>query len=61
MSRPLFFWAFLQLPKLLHNCEDYFHFYSLSAVHMYDFYHIRKIAQPPLPPQKKKSEAGRQK
>ena len=25
----------LQLLKLLHNCEDHFHFYSLSAVHIY--------------------------
>ena len=25
----------LQLIKLLHNCEDHFHFYSLSAVHWY--------------------------
>ena len=28
----------LQLIKLHHNCEDHFHFYSLSAV--YDLYHI---------------------
>ena len=26
--------------KLLHNCEDLYHFYSLSAVHSYDLYHI---------------------
>ena len=26
--------------KLLHNCEDHFHLYSLSAVHSYDLYHI---------------------
>ena len=25
---------------LLHNCEDLFHFYSLSAVYSYDLYHI---------------------
>ena len=24
----------------LHNCEALFHFYSLSAVHSYDLYHI---------------------
>ena len=30
----------LQLLKLLHNCEYHFHFYSLSAVHSYDPYHI---------------------
>ena len=30
----------LQLLKLLHNCEDLFHFYSLSGVHSYDLYHI---------------------
>ena len=30
---------YLQLLKLLHNCEDHFHFYSLSAVHSYDLYH----------------------
>ena len=26
--------------KLLYNCEDLFHFYSLSAIHSYDLYHI---------------------
>ena len=26
--------------KFLHNCEDLFHFCSLSAVHSYDLYHI---------------------
>ena len=26
--------------KLLHNCKDHFHFYSLSAVHIYDIYDI---------------------
>ena len=26
----------LSMLKLLHNCEDHFHFYSLSAVHIYD-------------------------
>ena len=25
---------------VLHNCEDHFHIYSLSAVHSYDLYHI---------------------
>ena len=25
-----------QVLKLLHNCEDLFHFYSLFAVHSYD-------------------------
>ena len=30
----------LQLLKLLHNCEDHFHLYSLSAVHIYDVYHM---------------------
>ena len=30
----IFFWAFL----LLHNCENHFHFFSLSAVHLYDLY-----------------------
>ena len=29
----------LQLLKLLHNWEDHFHLYSLSAVHIYDLYH----------------------
>ena len=33
----------LQLLKLLHNCEDHFHFYSLSAVHICDLYHIHII------------------
>ena len=28
---------------LLHNCEGLFHFYSLSAVHSYDLYHIHFI------------------
>ena len=27
------------LLKLLHNYEDRFHFYLLSAVHIYDLYH----------------------
>ena len=27
--------------KLLHNCEDLFLIYSLSAVHSYDLYHIQ--------------------
>ena len=30
----------LQLLKLLHNCEDHFHFYTLSAVHVYSNYMI---------------------
>ena len=30
-----------QLLKLLNNCEDHFHFNTLSAVHMYDIYDIR--------------------
>ena len=30
--------------KLLHNCEDHFHFYSLSAVHIYDLYGIHTIS-----------------
>ena len=34
----------LQLLKLLHNCEDHFNFYSLSAVHIYDLYHIHIIS-----------------
>ena len=25
---------------MLHNCEDLFHLYSLSAVHSYDLYHM---------------------
>ena len=28
--------------KLLHNCEDLFHLYSLSAVHSYDLYEVAK-------------------
>ena len=28
------------LHKLLHNCEDLFHFYSLSTVHSYNLHHI---------------------
>ena len=31
---------FAVLLKLLHNCEDHFHLYSLSTVHSYDLYHI---------------------
>ena len=27
-----------EVVKLLHNCEDLFHFYSLSTVHSYDLY-----------------------
>ena len=34
------FWAFFVTAKLLHNCEDHFHLYSLSAVHSYDLSHI---------------------
>ena len=33
-----------QLLKLLHNCEDHFHFYSLSAMHIevcFDFSNIK--------------------
>ena len=33
-------WAVTVLLELLHNCEDLFRFYSLSAVHPYDLYHI---------------------
>ena len=45
LLKPLnFFWASLQLLKLLHNCKDHFHFYSLSAVHMYDLYHMHIIS-----------------
>ena len=29
-----------KLLMLLHNCEDHFHLYSLTAVHSYDLYHI---------------------
>ena len=36
--------VYLQLLKLLHNCEDLFPFYSLSAVHLYDLYHINFTA-----------------
>ena len=35
-----FFGLSLQLLKLLRNCEDHFHLYSLSAVHIYDLCHI---------------------
>ena len=35
---------YLQLLKLLHNCEDHFHFYSSSAVHIYDLYDIHIIS-----------------
>ena len=30
--------------KLLHDCEDHFHFYSLSAIHIYDLYHMHLIS-----------------
>ena len=30
----------VQMLTLLHNCEDHFHLYSLSAVHSYDLYHM---------------------
>ena len=30
---------YLYLLMLLHNCEDHFHLYSLSALHSYDLYH----------------------
>ena len=33
-----------QLLKLLHNCEDHSHFYSLSAVHICDLYHMYIIS-----------------
>ena len=26
--------------KLLHNCEDHFNWYSLSAMHSYGLYHV---------------------
>ena len=41
----ILFWAFFPTAvlKLLHNCEDHFHFYSLSAVHIYDLYHMHII------------------
>ena len=29
----------LQVLQLLHNCEDHFHMYSLTAVHSCDLYH----------------------
>ena len=29
---------------MLHNCEDHFHFYSLSVVHIYDLYHVHIIS-----------------
>ena len=32
--------AVVKLLELLHNCEDLFHFHSLSTVHLYDLYHI---------------------
>ena len=36
-----FFWAlFVTAYKLLHNCENHFHLYSLTAVHSYDLYYI---------------------
>ena len=57
MSSPFFFWAFLQLPKLLHNCEDYFHFYCLSAVHMISIIYARL---PDPPPKKKKTKKKKQ-
>ena len=32
----IFFWTFFAaILKLLHNCEDHFHFHSLSTVHIY--------------------------
>ena len=31
---------FAVVKVLLHNCEDLLHFYSLSAVHSYDLYHV---------------------
>ena len=36
----VFFGLSLQLLKLLRNCEDHFHLYSLSAVHIYDLLYI---------------------
>ena len=35
---------FLRLLKLVHNCEDHFHFYSVSTVHIYDLYHMHIIS-----------------
>ena len=29
------FWAFFATAKLIHNCEDHFHFYSFSTVESY--------------------------
>ena len=29
---------------LLHNCEDHFQLYSLSAVHIYDLYHMHMVS-----------------
>ena len=32
--------SFLQVSGEQHNCEYHFHFYSLSALHIYDLYHM---------------------
>ena len=34
----------VQLLKLLHNREDHFHLYSLSAVHSHDLYYIQIVS-----------------
>ena len=39
-SLRIFSGLYSYLLKLLHNCKDLFHFYSLSTVHPYDLYHI---------------------
>ena len=44
-SNPVGESEFFQLLRLLHNCEDLFRFYSLSAVHSYDLYHIHIIRE----------------
>ena len=42
-----FFLGFLcNCLRMLDNCEDHFHFYSLYAVHIYDLYHTHIISLP---------------
>ena len=42
-STGIFFWASFATAKLLQTCKDHFHLYSLSAVNIYDLYHMNSI------------------
>ena len=37
-------WIVLGFEWLIHSCEDHFHLYALSAVHIYDLYHMHIIS-----------------